>query len=173
MYSLITFLRCCSLVALAKLAFLITLLWTHADRLPSVGSREEWNFKKPMQIKRNREFLLSRDMTEHREGECGVHEMQCITEPPELRSTWLFPLIIYSVPFRRRTSFHISPSSLQPWSFFNFFFILAPLSVPWHSKALLPSLTLFHGAADDNNWFENWRQWQTRIIPGSHPLPPS
>lgn len=41
----------------------------------------------------------------------------------------------------------------------------------WHSKALLPSLTLFHEDADDNNWFENRRQWDTRIIPGSHPPP--
>ena len=60
-----------------------------------------------------------------------------------------------------------SPCSLHPR-----FLIGAPLTVAWHSKALLPSLTLFHGAAEDNNWFENRRQWDTRIIPGSHPPPP-
>lgn len=53
------------------------------------------------------------------------------------------------------------------------FFISVPPTVPRHSKALLTSLTLFHRPADDNNWFENRRQWDTRIIPGSLQLPPT
>lgn len=77
------------------------------------------------------------------------------------------PLIIYSTPFSpvlpyfSRIPFFFPASVL----FIFFFFISVPLTVPWHSKALLPSLTLFHGAADDNYWFENWGQWETRIIP--------
>lgn len=77
-------------------------------------------------------------------------------------------LILHSVTLHHR---HISPFA-SPCSLYPRFFISAPLTVPWHSKALFPSLTLIHGAADDNNWFENRRQWDTRIIPGSHPPPP-
>ena len=89
-----------------------------------------------------------------------------------LHEAWLFLFAssyYNSIPFHRRCmSSPISPSSLHPQCF-----ISVPLTVPWHSKALLPSLTLFYGAADDNNWFENRRQWNTRIILHSHPAPPT
>lgn len=82
----------------------------------------------------------------------------------------------WHLTFTYLTSHHFPPlphlSSHSLFSLSSFFCVLfVPLTMLWHSKALLPSLTLFHEDADDNNWFENRRQWDTRIIPGSHPPP--
>lgn len=89
-----------------------------------------------------------------------------------LPDAWLFSLLSHLfqiLPLCIGTTF------LPPYPFVLSilgFFYLHSLTAPWHSKALLPSLTLFHGPADDNNWFENRRQWDTRIIPSSCPPRP-
>lgn len=87
-----------------------------------------------------------------------------------LPDIWLFLVSLTYFKFHPFASPpHFSP--IYPCSLHPRFFISTPLTAPWHSKALLPSLTLFHGPADDNNWFENRRQWNTRIIPSSYPPP--
>lgn len=87
-----------------------------------------------------------------------------------LLDIWLFLVSLTYFKFHPFASPpHFSPT--YPCSLHPRFFISTPLTAPWHSKALLPSLTLFHGPADDNNWFENRRQWNTRIIPSSYPPP--
>lgn len=108
-------------------------------------------------------------MTEQREKAQGIQNASLSRLPPwHLTFSSSLSLILHSNPLLHQ---HISPP-ISPRSLYPRFFISSPLTVPWHSKALLPSLTFFHGAADDNNWFENRRQWDTRIIPGSHPPPP-
>lgn len=85
-----------------------------------------------------------------------------------LPDTWLFSLLSHLFQI---LSLCIATTFLPPYPFVLSIlgFYLHSLTAPWHSKALLPSLTLFHGPADDNNWFENRGQWDTRIIPSSCP----
>lgn len=104
------------------------------------------------------------------EREESVRHTKCITEQPASLTLDFFPLLpLLFYILSLYTTTLLSPVSLH--SLHPLFFISIPLTVPWHSKAPLPSLTLSHGATDDNNWFENRRQWDTRIIPDSQPPP--